>query len=341
MSAVGDDRGPHLSIGEVLALLLEEFPDVTISKIRFLESQGLIDPERTPSGYRKFYDDDVELLRCILHEQRENFLPLKVIKDRLDTGEIDPTNENTRPRGIRNVELDDSGDVERGQFPPAAAAPASPAATGGTGDAGQRHPSAGKPAAAHDQMAGPDAGPPSAPAHPPGSGNGGSVPPATPAPQAPAADAAASTPLTVAAQTGTDAAAFFAARPTDVAMDAAELAAASGLTTEQIEQLTSYGVIQGKGNRVLTYDGDALAICQIAGPLLEIGIEPRHLRGWRVAADREVGLFEQLVQPLLRQRNPTSRQQAVDRLVELEAAGGQLRHAMMRAALRALDDGSR
>ena len=53
----------HLSIGEVLGLLLEEFPDVTISKIRFLESQGLIEPERTPSGYRKFFDDDVELLR--------------------------------------------------------------------------------------------------------------------------------------------------------------------------------------------------------------------------------------------------------------------------------------
>ena len=82
---------PHLSIGEVLGLLLEEFPDVTISKIRFLESQGLIDPERTPSGYRKFYDDDVELLRCILREQRENYLPLRVIKDRIDSGEIDPT----------------------------------------------------------------------------------------------------------------------------------------------------------------------------------------------------------------------------------------------------------
>ena len=53
--------GGHLSIGEVLALLLEEFPDVTISKIRFLESQGLIDPERTASGYRKFYGDDVDL----------------------------------------------------------------------------------------------------------------------------------------------------------------------------------------------------------------------------------------------------------------------------------------
>ena len=76
----------HLSIGEVLGLLLEEFPDVTISKIRFLESQGLIEPERTPSGYRKFFDDDVELLRVILREQREKFLPLRVIKDRIELG---------------------------------------------------------------------------------------------------------------------------------------------------------------------------------------------------------------------------------------------------------------
>ena len=66
------------------SLLREEFPDVTISKIRFLESQGLVDPERTPSGYRKFYDHDVERLRWILRQQRENFLPLKVIKGRLD-----------------------------------------------------------------------------------------------------------------------------------------------------------------------------------------------------------------------------------------------------------------
>src|SRR5437773_8550105 len=72
-----------LSIGEVLELLKEEFPDITISKIRFLESQGLLDPERTPSGYRKFYEGDVERLRWILRQQREHFLPLKVIKGRL------------------------------------------------------------------------------------------------------------------------------------------------------------------------------------------------------------------------------------------------------------------
>jgi DNA-binding transcriptional MerR regulator len=77
------ERG-YLSIGEVLALLQEEFPDVTISKIRFLESQGLIEPERKASGYRKFYGVDVERLRFILREQRENYLPLRVIRDRLD-----------------------------------------------------------------------------------------------------------------------------------------------------------------------------------------------------------------------------------------------------------------
>jgi DNA-binding transcriptional MerR regulator len=99
--------GQYLSIGEVLGLLLEDFPDVTISKIRFLESQGLIEPERTPSGYRKFYDHDVDLLRAILHEQRENFLPLKVIRDRIESGSLegDPTGARTPPRGIRNVEV--------------------------------------------------------------------------------------------------------------------------------------------------------------------------------------------------------------------------------------------
>ncbi|MEC8464392.1 MAG: MerR family transcriptional regulator, partial [Actinomycetota bacterium] len=90
----------YLSIGEVLGLLVEEFPEVTISKIRFLESQGLINPERTTSGYRKFHELDVELLRVILTEQRENYLPLRVIKDRIDTGEIDPSSEISRPQGI-------------------------------------------------------------------------------------------------------------------------------------------------------------------------------------------------------------------------------------------------
>jgi DNA-binding transcriptional MerR regulator len=73
----------YQSIGEVLVSVKTEFPDITISKIRFLESEGLIDPERTPSGYRKFYDKDVDRLRSILRMQRDEYLPLKVIKERL------------------------------------------------------------------------------------------------------------------------------------------------------------------------------------------------------------------------------------------------------------------
>jgi DNA-binding transcriptional MerR regulator len=79
----------YQSIGEVLVSVKTEFPDITISKIRFLESEGLIEPERTPSGYRKFYDKDVDRLKQILRLQRDEYLPLKVIKDRLlheDTG---------------------------------------------------------------------------------------------------------------------------------------------------------------------------------------------------------------------------------------------------------------
>ena len=76
----------YLSIGEVLESVRSDFPDISISKIRFLESEGLIEPERTPSGYRKFFDKDVERLRYILGLQRDHFLPLKVIKERLAAG---------------------------------------------------------------------------------------------------------------------------------------------------------------------------------------------------------------------------------------------------------------
>src|SRR5688572_8657575 len=73
----------YMSIGEVLDSIKADFPDISISKIRFLESEGLISPERTPSGYRKFYDGDVARLRYILSLQRDQFLPLRVIKDKL------------------------------------------------------------------------------------------------------------------------------------------------------------------------------------------------------------------------------------------------------------------
>jgi len=80
----------YQSIGEVLVSLKAEFPDITISKIRFLEAKGLIEPERTPSGYRKFYEADVERLRSILKMQRGEYLPLKVIKERLAKQQAEP-----------------------------------------------------------------------------------------------------------------------------------------------------------------------------------------------------------------------------------------------------------
>ena len=96
---------PYLSIGEVLGLLLDEFPDITISKIRFLESQGLIDAGAHPVGIPQVLRADVELLKVILREQRENYLPLRVIKDRIDSGAIDPSGEMTKPDGLPDVHV--------------------------------------------------------------------------------------------------------------------------------------------------------------------------------------------------------------------------------------------
>lgn len=83
-----------MSIGEVLAALKEDFADVTVSKIRFLESEGLIEPERTAAGYRKFYPKDVDRLRFILTLQRDHFLPLKVIRERLAAHDAGPVEES-------------------------------------------------------------------------------------------------------------------------------------------------------------------------------------------------------------------------------------------------------
>ncbi|HEU5475248.1 MAG TPA: MerR family transcriptional regulator [Actinophytocola sp.] len=84
MTAAGKPERDGLSIGAVLERLRPQFPDVTISKIRFLESEGLVTPARTPSGYRQFTAADVQRLRFVLSAQRDHYLPLKVIKEQLD-----------------------------------------------------------------------------------------------------------------------------------------------------------------------------------------------------------------------------------------------------------------
>jgi hypothetical protein len=120
-----------------------------------------------------------------------------------------------------------------------------------------------------------------------------------------------------------------------VLLDADELCAMAGLRRDQLAELESYGVLAGQSKRGDgPYDEDAVEIATISKRFLDAGIEPRHLRGWRVAADREAGLLEQLIQPLLRQRNPEARAQAIAQLAELEQVGGRLRSAMMRSALR-------
>ena len=236
---------PYLSIGEVLTLLKDEFPDVTISKIRFLESQGLLDPERTPSGYRKFYDNDVARLRWILRQQREHFLPLKVIKGRL----------------IGDAETENGGE--------------DPAAAGGGGAA------AAMAAAAEAEPE---------PLSPPRSG----------------------TSLTL-----------------------QELGASCGLEPSDLKDLERFGLISSRTvGGTAYYDDDALAAAHVAAGFMKFGVEARHLRMYKTAAEREAGFFEQVVMPMLKQRNPEARRQASETLAELARLGQQLRSAMLRNALR-------
>jgi DNA-binding transcriptional MerR regulator len=258
----------YLSIGEVLALLQDEFPDVTISKIRFLESQGLIDPERTPSGYRKFYELDVSRLRFILHQQKEHFLPLKVIKDRLDSGE---------PLGEENGRPQPEPDT----------------------------PDAGAPAAAGSPVERPEPAEPRLPVWmvkpPPSSSSAGTV------------RAAAS-------------GAMFS-------FD--EVAAAAGLTPDELRDVERFGIVTGREvGGASVYDEHAVVAARVAAQFLQFGVEPRHLRLYRNAADREAGLIEQLIMPLVKQRNPAAHAQAHTTLETLARLGGELREAVLRQSLR-------
>ncbi len=291
----------YLSIGEVLGLLLEEFPDVTISKIRFLESQGLISPERTASGYRKFYDPDVELLRVILTEQRSNYLPLRVIKDRLETGEIDPTGEHLRPNGDDGSVADEAGDdgQEQADEVPSSSVAAHPAArrsASDTDDANEIDGRAAPPVAESEAM------------------------PATTDPES----TEEPTPAKVAAQL-----------MPGVLLDRTELCALVGMTDSELDQLENFGiVVQREGSSPPLYGDEAIEIAQPACELLRAGVDARHLRTWRTSAEREASLYEQLVTPRFRQRNPESHAEALAQLQRLDALGGELRAAMTKQALR-------
>ena len=483
----------YLSIGDVLTLLREEFPDVTISKIRFLESQGLVNPERSPSGYRKFFETDVERLRWVLRQQREHFLPLKVIRDRLadgDPGEEEAAPSETATHGNGRVpEPAHAGAGARGAASSRSGGSGGRAPTGGTGtvtalppslepsleplpeqsqagdeamarilaDASrrtarvpeavdQRHslhatpdPSAPTPPAPAAATAGEAGGAldtrpparaaapvpaPAAAAHsaptvraarhapaeapssaPPGPGpaatgrehaaslleggapagaggtpgaaratggraaagrQGAAAPraaepgaaaprekgaggasgksaggqgarnvaaPSQPPEAGPAAPAAKAAPAAAAAPP--ESAGPPSGMVTGASLTAEELCAASGLSEVELAGLQGFGLIEAfMVAGIPTFDEDALTVANLAAEFRKYGIEARHLRPYRNAVDREMGLIEQVIIPLLRQRNPESRQRAVEAADELGALGQTMRATLMRAALR-------
>ncbi len=292
-----EDRA-YLSIGEVLSLLKEEFPDVTISKIRFLESQGLLDPERTPSGYRKFYDTDVERLRWILRQQREHFLPLKVIKGRLRGGPDGGGEESGDEGSVATV--DGSADAEGGQLAESVDAPV---AGGSYGSVPARSP-APAPATVGTSGAAPAPATTVGGSSFPGSGGYLDLPP-------------------------------LRIEPAGVSLTLSELSAATGLDDELLKELEKFGLLSGRKVASATYyDEDALNVAQLAAGFMKYGVEARHLRMYKTAGEREAGFFEQVVMPMLKQRNPEARKQATEALAELTNLGQGLRAAMLRQSLR-------
>lgn len=347
----------YLSIGDVLSLLREEFPDVTISKIRFLESQGLLDPERTPSGYRKFYEDDVERLRWILRQQRENFLPLKVIRDRLGT-----------EQGERSASDEDAPSPEGPHEAPAlqgsasSVAGAQGASSGADAPPPPVVPSMDNPAGGDRWPASPSGAAGMTSRQPESEGSGRRVvtgaAPTTGAVDGPDREApgvggpgdsrGSGAAAVQGDRTGGDGRQVarregrpvgmhggLAGGPTSVSLTLDELAGASGLDAEALRELERYGLIAGRSVAgTLYYDHESLTVARLAGGFGRMGIEPRHLRMYKTAADREAGFFEQIVTPLLRQRNPAARQRANDTLAELVRLGHDLRAALLRISLR-------
>ena len=252
----------YLSIGEVLAQLLEEFPDVTISKIRFLESQGLVEPERTPSGYRKFTTDEVERLRFILREQKTSYLPLRIIKDRLE----DESQDISREVSV-SAEM-----VSESSHPAARSAAARNAGRAEVLE--QDIPSASlnrqlrKEALKH-------------------------------------ADSTES-----------------------IARD--QLLKQLPIEPAFLKELEQAGLVNGHEVGDTTFfDPHSMEVARTAGRFKELGIDIRHLRAWKTSADRELSLFEQRILPLLRQRNPAARDEAINMLAEFMELGTELRNALL------------
>jgi DNA-binding transcriptional MerR regulator len=354
------DTAVELSIGEVLELIQQDFPDVTISKIRFLESQGLIQPGRTASGYRRFNSGDIERLRWILRQQRDHFLPLKVIRhmldegiDRLDDGDgtqptlwsrfdesggRDGSDDDGDPDDDLDDDLDDDefdADLDDGHGDEDPAVDAS-----GIGASGQDAAEVDPPGSPADRSR--TAGGRSAHA----SGRGSARPVGTdPAPRR-----VLETPADVVAALQEDPRParprppeprqqrdpLWAGRP-DVDQPthtADEICAVSGIDADQLDELERFGLVRAEQRAGEAFYGDAaLEVATLAARAAGHGISARHLRMYLVSAEREAGFIEQLAMPLLKQRNPAGRDAAIELSAELADLGADLHAALLRREL--------
>jgi DNA-binding transcriptional MerR regulator len=304
------DATGTMSIGEVLGILKPEFPDITVSKIRFLEGAGLVQPDRSASGYRKFSEDDVARLRFVLRAQRDQYLPLRVIRQRL-------------------TDLEQVGGLDPSGAPLGAAGPdAGARGQGGPGRSGQE--AAGSGAAGSGAVG---AGPAEA-----GAGAAGTGAARTAAGAGAAGAIGAGTGTGMAGAQPGRAAGVFGAPPSDAQLTRDELCRAAGATADQLLELESFGLVsaRGSGERGAWYGGDDLVLLRLARELADYGLQARHLRMYKLFAEREAALFEQVVAPLVRQRNPEARTRARDTIEALAHLGGRMRDLALRSAVHGL-----
>ena len=281
------------SIGEILDDLRGDFPDISVSKIRFLESQGLISPERSPSGYRQFTDADLELLRWILRQQRDHYLPLKVIRRRLKEGD---------GPGREVVDLGGQ-EVSPGDVASTAPAPARVAAASVAVD--------------EARLTLPDP----APAGPTEDDAVWLVPADGPDPAAPAGPAAVPRPPVDELWPGGGEARY---SRNDIRQQA-------GLDEKALSELESFGLLPEAGPE--GYGAEAMMIAKIASGFFGYGVEARHLRMYKRFAEQEATFLGQVAMPMANAKGSDAAARAAEALTELARLGAALRLSMLRASI--------
>ncbi|MCP9275171.1 transcriptional regulator FtsR [Mycolicibacterium arenosum] len=231
-----------MSIGAVLEMLRPDFPDVTISKIRFLEAEGLVTPERTASGYRRFTAYDCARLRFVLTAQRDQYLPLKVIKAQLDAHPDGELPESSSAYAVPRLVPVDRSDDASGARDTAALAPA------------------------------------------------------------------------------------------QVRLSREDLLARSGVSNDLLTALVKAGII--KPGPAGFFDEHSVVTAQCAQALEEYGVEPRHLRAFRSAADRQSDLIAQIAGPVVKADKAGARDRADDLAREVAALAITLHTSLIKSAVR-------